>query len=139
MRRFVARLAISIALLLIALVAIFIAVGYFLFALYLWLTNYLVPPAAAVVAGSITLVIAALLALIARLFLRGSKRRDRDYASMSAAETAAELGNLFGDKVQGLANMTKGTSLLTALAAGFAVGVSPRLRSLLWRIIKKLT
>jgi hypothetical protein len=98
-----------------------------------------VPPAAAVVAGSITLVIAALLALIARLFLRGSKRRDRDYASMSAAETAAELGNLFGDKVQGLANMTKGPSLLTALAAGFAVGVSPRLRSLLWRIIKKLT
>lgn len=58
---------------------------------------------------------------------------------MSAAETAAELGSLFGDKVQGLTHMNKGTSLLTALAAGFAVGVSPKLRSLLWRIIKKLT
>jgi hypothetical protein len=26
---------------------------------------------------------------------------------------------------------------LTALAAGFAVGVSPRLRSLLWRLLKR--
>ena len=50
-----------------------------------------------------------------------------------------QLGSLFGDKVQGLTHMNKGTSLLTALAAGFAVGVSPKLRSLLWRIIKKLT
>ena len=139
MRRFVARLAISIALLLIALVAIMIAVGYFVYALYLWMAVYLVPPAAAVVTGLIVLVLAALLALIARMFMRGSKRRDRDYSSMTAAETAAELGSLFGDKVQGLANMNKSTSMLTALAAGFAVGVSPKLRSLLWRIIKKLT
>ena len=139
MRRFVARLAISIALLLIALVAIMIAVGYFVYALYLWMAVYLVPPAAAVVTGLIVLVLAALLALIARMFMRGSKRRDRDYSSMTAAETAAELGSLFGDKVQGLASMNKSTSMLTALAAGFAVGVSPKLRSLLWRIIKKLT
>ena len=139
MRRFAARLAISIALILIALVAAMIAVGYFVYALYLWLAMYLVPPAAAVVAGLIILVLAAVLALIGRGVVRGSKRRDRDYSSMSAAETAAELGNLFGDKVQGFAQMNKGTSLLTALAAGFAVGVSPKLRSLLWRIIKKLT
>ena len=137
MRRFAARLAISIALILIALVAAMIAVGYFVYALYLWLAMYLVPPAAAVVAGLLVLVLAALLALIARAALRGSKRRDRE--PMSAAETAAELGSLFGDKVQGLTHMNKGTSLLTALAAGFAVGVSPKLRSLLWRIIKKLT
>jgi hypothetical protein len=139
MRRFFARLAISIALILIALVAVLIAVGYFVFALYLWLTNYFVPPAAAVVAGVIILVVAALLALIARAFMRGSKRRGKDYASMSAAETAAELGSLFGDKVQGFANMSRGTSLLTALVAGFAVGVSPKLRAILWRVLKKLT
>ena len=139
MRRFVARLAISIALILIALVATMIAVGYFVFALYLWLTNYLVPPAAAVVAGLVILVVAAVLALIARGAMRGSKRRDRDHATMTAAEAAAELGSLFGDKVQGFAQINRGTSLLTALVAGFAVGVSPKLRALLWRIIKKLT
>ena len=139
MRRFFARLAISVALILIALVAVLIAVGYFVFALYLWLTNYFVPPAAAVVAGVSILVVAALLALVARAFMRGSKRLEQDYTSLSAAETAAELGNLFGDKVQGFANMSRGTSLLTALVAGFAVGFSPRLRGLLLSLLKKLT
>jgi hypothetical protein len=56
-----------------------------------------------------------------------------------SAEAAAEIGSLFGDKVQGFANMNRGTSMLTALVAGFAVGVSPKLRALLWRILKKLT
>jgi len=135
MRRFFGRLAISIALIVVALVALLIAVGYFVFALYLWLVEYLIPPAAAVVAGLIVLVLALVLALI----LRGSRRRDPDHAVTKAAEAAAELGSLFGDKVQGFANMGRGTSLLTALAAGFAVGVSPKLRGLLWRIIKKMT
>ena len=58
---------------------------------------------------------------------------------MSAAETAAELGSLFGDKVQGFAQMNKRHFIADGLAAGFAVGVSPKLRSLLWRIIKKMT
>jgi high-affinity K+ transport system ATPase subunit B len=139
MRRLVARLAISIALMLIALVAALIGVGYFAFALYLWLTNYFVPPAAAVIAGLIVLVVAGLLALIARGMLRGSKRRDRNYMSGTAAETAAELGSLLGDKVESFVHKNRGTSLLTALAAGFAVGVSPKLRSLLWRILKRMT
>ena len=139
MRRFFARLAISIALIVVALVAVLIAVGYFVFALYLLLAEYLVPPAAAVVAGLIVLAVAMVLALIASSLFRGSKRRDRDTATMSATETAAQLGSLFGDKMQGLASMNRSTSLLAALAAGFAVGVSPRLRSVLWRIIKKMT
>ena len=140
MRRYFARLAISIALIVVALVAVLIAVGYFVFALYLWLAEYLVPPAAALAAGGIILVVAVVLALISSKMLRGSKRRsNRDTAAMSAAETAAELGNLFGDRVQGFAQMGRGTSILTALAAGFAVGVSPKLRGILWRIIKKMT
>lgn len=139
MRRFFARLAISIALIVVALVAVLIAVGYFVFALYLLLAEYLVPPAAAVVAGLIVLAVAMVLALIASSMFRKSKRRDRDTAPLSAAETATELGSLFGDKMQGFAGMNRGTSLLTALAAGFAVGVSPKLRGVLWRIIKKMT
>lgn len=139
MRRYFARLAISIALIVVALVALMIAVGYFVFALYLWLAEYLVPPAAALVAGGVILVVAGVLALISSKMVRGPKRRDRDTSAMSAAETAAELGSLFGDKMQGFAQMGRGTSILTALAAGFAVGVSPKLRGLLWRIIKKMT
>ena len=58
MSRFFARLAISIALVLIALVAAMIAVGYFVFALYLWLAENFVPPAAAVIAGLIVVLTA---------------------------------------------------------------------------------
>jgi Putative Actinobacterial Holin-X, holin superfamily III len=139
MRRFFSRLAISGALMVVALVALLIAVGYFVFALYLWLAEYLVPPAAAVVAGGIILLVAIVLALIAGRMFRGSKPRNRDTAALGAAETAAELGSLFGDKMQSFASMNRTTSILTALAAGFAVGVSPKLRGLLWRLIKKMT
>lgn len=139
MRRLLARVATSIALMVIALVAVLVALGYFVFALYLWLAEYLVPPAAALVSGCIVLFLALLLVLIARAMLRGSKRRRRDLAAMSAEETAAEIGGLLGDRVQGFANLHRGSSLLTALAAGFAVGVSPKLRGILWRLFKKLT
>jgi hypothetical protein len=137
MRRLIARVATSIALMLIALVAVLVALGYFVFALYLWLAEYLVPPAAALVSGGIVLFVALLLVMIARAMLRGRRRRERDLPL--SAEAAAEIGSLFGDKVQGFANLHRGSSLLTALAAGFAVGVSPKLRSILWRLFKKLT
>lgn len=139
MRRFLARLATGIALILIAVVAALLALGYFAFALYLWLAVYLIPPVAAVVSGLIVLSVALMLVLIARAMLGGGGRRDRDARELSAAQAAAEIGNLFGDKVQGFADMNRGTSLLTALIAGFAVGVSPKLRALLWRIFKNLT
>jgi hypothetical protein len=137
MRGLIARIAMSIALMVVALVAVLVALGYFVFALYLWLAEYLVPPAAALVSGAIVLLVALLLVTIARAMLRGSRRR-RDVSPLTPEETAAQLGGLLGDKVQGFANLHRGSSLLTALAAGFAVGVSPKLRSILWRLFQKL-
>ena len=140
MRRFFARLTIWLALVLSAVLTALIAIGYFMFALYLWLAMYLVPPAAAVISGVIVLLTAVVLALIASSLFGGLgvARRERD-STLGAAETAADIGSLFSDKVQDFASMNRGTSLLTALAAGFAVGISPKLRGLLWRIIKKMT
>jgi hypothetical protein len=139
MRRLIARIATSIALMVIALIAALVALGYFVFALYLWLAEYLVPPAAALVSGGIVLFIALMMVMIAGALLRGSRRRRRDLPTINAAETAAEIGGLLGDKVHGFANLHRGSSLLTALAAGFAVGVSPKLRSILWRLLRKMT
>jgi hypothetical protein len=140
MRRFFARLTIWLALVLSAVLTALIAICYFMFALYLLLAMYLVPPVAAVISGVIVLFAAAVLALIASSMFGGLRlaRHERD-STLGAAEAAADLGSLFSDKFQGFASMNRGTSLLTALAAGFAVGVSPKLRSLLWRIIKKMT
>jgi hypothetical protein len=138
MRRFFARLTIWLALVLSAVLTALTAMGYFMFALYLWLAMYLVPPAAAVISGVIVLFIAGMFALIASTMYAGLARHGRE-STLGAAETAAELGSLFGDKVHGFASMNRGTSMLTALIAGFAVGVSPRLRNLLWNVIKKMT
>ena len=46
---------------------------------------------------------------------------------------------MFGDKVQGFAHENRGVSFISALIAGFAVGFSPKLRAILWRILKKMT
>jgi hypothetical protein len=139
MRRILARIAISIALLLIAVITVLIAIGYFAFALYLWLDQYLVGPVAAVASGAIVLLFALVLMLIARAMMRGSRGRERDElpVATNAAETAAQLGTMFGEKAHGVVGV--GASLVTALLAGFAFGFSPKLRGLLWYLIKKMT
>ncbi len=141
MRRFFARLTIWIALVLGAIFTALIALGYFILALYLLLAEYLVPPVAAVLSGVLVLMAAMVMGLIASTMFGGlaGRDRDRDSSTLGVAETAADIGSLFGGKVQDFASMNKGTSMLTALVAGFAIGVSPKLRSLLWRILKKMT
>jgi hypothetical protein len=138
MRRFFAKLTIWLALVLSAVLTALIAIGYFMFALYLLLAAYLVPPAAALISGLLVLFTAVVLALIASSMFGGLSVRDRN-AKHLGAETAADLGSLFGDQVKEFAQMNRGTSLITALIAGFAVGFSPRLRTLLWSLLKKLT
>ena len=139
MRRFFAKLTIWLALVLSAVLTALIAVGYFMFALYLWLAEYLVPPAAALIAGVLVLFTAVVLIFISTRMFGGLSVHDRNPKHLGAAQTAADLGSLFGDQVKDFAQMGRGASLLTALVAGFAVGFSPRLRNLLWSLLKKLT
>ena len=139
MRRFFARLTIWIALVVAAIFTALIALGYFILALYLLLAEYLVPPVAAVLSGIIVLMAALVFGLIASTMFNGLARNGRD-STMGAAQSAADIGSLFGDKVQGfLGHENRAASFITALIAGFAVGFSPKLRAILWRILKKMT
>ena len=137
MSGFFTRLALSIAALLIVLIAALIAIGYFAFALYLFLLNSLSPPLAAAATGILVLLFAIFLVLATRA---GSGRRPRRryaaYESDEARETAADLGSELGRRLQGLASSHKTGSLVAALIAGFAVGVSPKLRGFLLDILK---
>jgi hypothetical protein len=136
MSRFFARLAISIAALLVMLVAACIATGYFAYALHLFLSQYISPPLAAVATGAILLLLAAILAAATQW----GSRRPRSYPLQSTREvreSAAELGGELGRRLQGLAEAHKAGALFAALAAGFAVGVSPKLRDFLLDILKK--
>jgi hypothetical protein len=134
--RFFMRLAISLAMVLIALIAAIVAIGYFAFALYLFLSIYVVPPAASVLTGILVLVTALLLIAAAGSAIRPRRRRREPIPSLEAAEDAAGLGSELGRKIRGLADANASGGLIAALVAGFAVGVSPKLRAFLQSILR---
>jgi len=136
--RLIARIATAIASLLIGLVAGVIALAYFSYAIYLAFLNVLVPSAAAAVTGVVVIAAALLLVGIVRLVFRPRRRRRRADAipSLEECETAAEVGSELGRKIRGIAAANSSGGLLAALVAGFAVGVSPKLRAFLQAILK---
>jgi hypothetical protein len=133
--RFIARLAISLAALLIAVIAAIIALVYFVYALFLVLINFVSPPAAAVLTGFIILLVAILVVMATQMRSRRGRRRKAS-PSLEGFESAAELGGELARKVRALIGTEAGGGLLAALVAGFAVGMSPKLRAFLQSILK---
>jgi hypothetical protein len=134
--RFLTRLAVSLAMVLIALIAAILAIVYFAFALYLLLLALVVPPAAALLTGILILLTALALIAIARAATSPHRRRRETAPSLEAAESAAGLGTELGRKIRGLTEAHASGGLIAALVAGFAVGVSPKLRAFLQSILK---
>ena len=133
--RFLFRLAISLAAVLIAVIAAVIAISYFAFALYLLLLYVVAPPAAALLAGVLILVTALLLIAVIRAATRPRRKRE-PIPALEALESAAELGGELGRKVRGLTEAHASGGLIAALVAGFAFGVSPKLRTFLQGLLK---
>ena len=133
--RFLTRLAISLAVVLIAVIAAITAIVYFAYALYLLLLGYVVPPAAAVLTGILVLLIVVILAAVTRAAMRPRRRRDLGWR-LEGVEDAADLGGEMARKVRGLMEAHANGGLLAALVAGFAVGMSPKLRAFLQEILK---
>jgi hypothetical protein len=134
--RFLTRLAISLAMVLIALIGAILAVLYFAFALYLLLLQYVMPPAAALLTAILILLIALAVIGIMRLATRRPRRKRESIPLLDAAESAAGIGTELGQKIRGLTEGHASGGLIAALVAGFAVGVSPKLRSFLQAILK---
>jgi hypothetical protein len=133
--RFFFRLAISVAAVLIAVIAAVTAISYFAYALDLLLLYVVVPPAAALLTGVLILVIAILLIVVIRAATQPRRKRE-PMPAMEALESAAELGSELGRKVRGLTEAQASGGLLAALVAGFAFGVSPKLRTFLQSLLK---
>jgi hypothetical protein len=133
--RFLSRLAISLAVVLIAVIASITAIVYFAFALYLLLLDYVVPAAAALLTGILILVAVIILAAVTRAGMRPRRRREAT-PSLEAAEDAADLGGEIARKVRVLLDSHANGGLLAALVAGFAVGMSPKLRAFLQTILR---
>ncbi len=140
MSRFFARLALSIAALLIMLVAACMATGYFAYALYQFLAEYVSPAWASLATGVLLLLFAGFLVLATQMVGKRSRygrgRGGESAAAREARESAAEIGGELGRRLEGFIEAHQSGSLLAALVAGFAVGVSPRLREFLTDILK---
>jgi uncharacterized membrane protein YbhN (UPF0104 family) len=141
MSRFFARLALSIAALLVMLIAACMATGYFAYALYQFLAEFMSPALASLSTGFLLLLFgAAIVGITLWITTRPRSRRWRRYegdSERAARETVAQLGGELGERLLGLAETHRTGALLAALVAGFAVGVSPKLREFLLDILRK--
>ena len=133
------RIAIMAAALLVAAVGIGATVVFLCLALYSLLLTLLSAPLAALAAAALVFILSLLViflggALSNRLARRA--RRARAKRGGAAVAFSAELGKILGEDAQKFIAGKPVLTLLLALAGGFAVGVSPRLRALLQTLLK---
>lgn len=112
-----------------------LAVGFLSAALYLALAEALGPPLAAAATGVALIVVAALVLLGIRLSMRGARPPPETQAQPDGRASAAKLGEMLGEEAAVWTKRHPAASMLAALAAGFAVGSSPKIRSELSRLL----
>jgi len=127
----------------IALVFLGIAVGvsilavvFLTAAVYLALVEPLGMPKAALATGGVLIAVAAILMLAVKLVVTSSQRPKRAPARPDGQIAAAQLGELIGEGAATWTRQHPGTTIFAALAAGFVVGSSPKLRTGLMRLFK---
>jgi energy-converting hydrogenase Eha subunit C len=129
MSGFVFRLQVLLAFGVVAALLMLTGSGFLVAALYLNLATYAGPTGAAAITGVLCLAVGGIVLLIGWLVLRSAARRDgRDRKPTDAAGLALALGEALGGDLQSLAKNHRYAMIGAALAAGFAVGVSPKLR-----------
>ncbi len=129
MSGFVFRLQVLLAFGVVAALLVLTGSGFLVAALYLNLATYAGPTRAALITGVLCLAVGCIVLLIGWLVLRSAARRDgRDRKPTDAAGLALALGEALGGDLQSLAKNHRYAMIGAALAAGFAVGVSPKLR-----------
>jgi hypothetical protein len=131
MGRFFSRLAINSAAVLIASAGGCVALIFVLFAFYLFLSTMIEPWQAALAVAGTALVASIIVVLIARMITRKTIPKGVN----SRNRSAADLGELLGRQTHDFMAGNSLGMLGMLLAAGFAMGFSPRLRRILMKIL----
>jgi hypothetical protein len=111
-----------------------LALGFLSAALYLALIDPLGTPIAALVTGGVLIAVAALLLLVVKLMI--PRRPPEASAQPGGPVTAAKLGEILGEEGGALIKGHPGTAVFAALAAGFVVGNSPKIRARLMSLLQ---
>ena len=139
MRELPLRIAIMAAALLVAAVGVCATVVFLCLALYSLLLTLLSAPLAGLAAAVLAFVLSLLVIFLGGARANGLARRARARRAKRGGATfifSAELGKILGEDTQKYIAGKPVLALLLALAGGFAVGVSPRLRALLQTLLK---
>jgi hypothetical protein len=141
MDRLLARVVLSAAAVIAALILIATATVFLCVALYLFLISLSAAPAlAALVTGLTVLLLAALILLAARVATRRRSSGETRAAGRDPAgninDLAAQLGGLAAHDLASQAQAHPYRAFAVSLLAGLAVGGSPELRKLLAKLLK---
>ncbi len=138
MNRFVFRLEALLAFGAPAMILVVAGLGFMVAALYMGLATNMEPPAAALMTGAICIAGAGLLSLIGWLVLRSmAPRETREEQAPDAVKMAMAIGEALGGDLQSLAKRHRHGLIGAALASGFALGVSPKLRRSLLNLLDR--
>ena len=137
------RLAIAVAVFVIAGSAVMIATFFFFAAIYFWFNEILSPPLAALatmgalLAFALVVIVAGTM-IATRLKRKPRRRFDWVFELLDAPDgiSAAAIGNALGRRLQAFARQNAQTTIVASLLAGLAIGISPGLRALLRDVLK---
>jgi len=134
--RWFARTGATLALVGIAVGMSVLAVAFLSAALYLALLQPLGAPLAALLTGGALLAVAAVIVLAVKYLISSPRRRATVPSEADGEVAAARLGEMLAEEAGAWTKRHPGTAMVTALVAGFLVGSSPRLRTLLLRLFR---
>jgi predicted RND superfamily exporter protein len=138
MSRYLFRLQALLAFGCVVAVLVLTGLGFLIAALYMNLAQDMGSIAAALIIGLACLAAALIVLLIALLVLRPAARRNSPGEKIpDAMQLALAVGEAFGGDLKSMAKSHRSTIIGIALAAGFAFGVSPRLRRSLKDLLDK--
>lgn len=132
MNRFLSRLAINSAAILIASAGACVMMVFLIIAFYLYLATMMEPYQAALASAGAALLFSLLVLLVAWLATRKARLTAQERARH---RNAAELGELLGRSAHGFLAGNSLSLLATLAGLGFALGFSPRLRKLLMKLL----
>lgn len=130
------RVGLSLCLFGVALLLVMVGAGAAVAALWLWFATLLPPPQAALATAAAAFALAGVTALIGRAVLRSRtppRYPPRTAAPLSGAAAASMIGSELGASSGEWVRANLPGILVGALATGFVLGFSPRLRDALLR------
>ncbi len=132
--RLLTRLAIGAAAILIAAAGGIVAVTFLIIAMYELLETVMQPWLAALATAGLAVLFAVLVLVLARVAMR-TMAPAPPKAARSGIGFTAEIGTMLGKEARDFVENNSMSTLGILAVAGFALGVSPKLRKLIWKLL----